>query len=112
MEDLNYPIWKKALIEGLRVLVGTFIAQMVLLLSIETIANALYTDLYSLLSCLYPFAWACVKTADIWNNLLALLVLPSMSAGIKAVMKWAREKYATYRNGVSDYDHWLYKLPI
>lgn len=91
---MEYPAWKKALIEAYRIFTGALLAELTLLIFTEEGIN--FTFIQS------------IKNSD---DIIKLLLLPSLMAGIKGVIKWLRERYAVDSKGNKDYDHILYRLP-
>ena len=108
----EFPTWKKAAIEAMRVFVGVFVSQIVILVSVPQVKYTLLTCANSVAGCLIPFDQQCFFGATIWSDTWVLLILPSVMAAIQGLMKWLREEYAKYKNGVRDYGHVLYKLPF
>ena len=92
---IEYPIWKKALIEAGRVFVGAMIAQLTLLIFRDDQID--FNFIYSIKS---------------WEQASALLIIPSVAAGLKGLIKYLREKYAVNRLGNTDYDNVLFKVPV
>lgn len=75
-----FPSWKKALIEAYRVFVPVFLATLATLISTEAVNG--------------------------WEDAWKVLIVPAITAGIKGLAKYTRDKYFP-----EEYDKVIYKLP-
>jgi len=82
--DIEYPDYKKALVEGRRIFILAMLAQLAVTLPNWDVTAGYFAS---------------------WSHFWQFLVLPLLLAGFKAVLKYAQDKY-----GQGDYDKLIYKI--